>query len=281
MDVLFQPTNGRPFSIEVGYFDSVLEIKAKIQKDQGIPISKQTLIFNGNVLNDELNVHSSDILDHSQISLIVAPDPEKHNATTTNTNNLVRASQELSISINPFKQIRLILKMPAGRPAIPLEMDINDSIRRLKERIQEMEGVPVVRLMIQAGGVELHDHQTILDCELFDHAEIDVSVRPSPSTTTSSGSLGNVSSTKKLKIIVLTKCGTRKIPMEVSPSENVGQLRKELQKLNQHLDLDLPQEGYFFIYKQNVMDDDRSLRWHHVGNGDTIEIFNGSISGGT
>lgn len=43
----------------------------------------------------------------------------------------------------------------------------------------------------------------------------------------------------------------------------------------------LPQDGYFFIYKQNVIEDDRSFRWHHVAQSDTIEIFNGSITGGS
>jgi hypothetical protein len=42
MDVIFEPLRGRPFSIEVGFFDSVLEIKEKIQKYQAIPITKQT-----------------------------------------------------------------------------------------------------------------------------------------------------------------------------------------------------------------------------------------------
>ncbi|KAL3527415.1 hypothetical protein ACH5RR_012071 [Cinchona calisaya] len=280
MDVFFQPTRGRPFSIEVGYFDTILEIKEKIQKDQGIPTSKQTLIFNGNVLNDELNVHSTEILDHSHIHLIVAVDPEIDNnvaTTSSTTNNVAKTENELSIS--PSKKIHLLLKMPTSKLGIALEMDVNDSIGRLKEKIHEMEGVPVGRLIIHVGGVELHDHRNLLDYELLDHSEIDVSVRPS-SSTTSSGSSGNTSGLKKLKIIVLTKCGTRKIPVEVSPSDNVGQLRKELQKLNHNLDLNLPQEGYFFIYKQNVMDDDRSFRWHHVSQGDTIEIFNGSISGG-
>ncbi|XP_027078001.1 ubiquitin domain-containing protein 7SL RNA1-like [Coffea eugenioides] len=282
MDLIFQPTRGRSFSIEIGYFDTVLEIKEKIQKHQGIPISKQSLIFNGDVLNDELNVHSSEILDRSCIQLVVASDPEKLNTNNTcATNNVVKLEHEFSLSPSS-KKIQLLVKMPASKLGVAVEMDVNDSIRRLKEKIHEMEGIPVGRLIIHAGagGVELQDHRSLVECELFDHSEIDVSIRPSSSTTSSGSSVGNSSGSKKMKIMVLTKCGTRKIPVEVSPSDNVGQLRNELQKLNHNLDLNLPQEGYFFIYKQNVMDDDRSFRWHHVVQGDTIEIFNGSISGG-
>lgn len=82
--------------------------------------------------------------------------------------------------------------------------------------------------------------------------------------------------------MVLPKSGTKKIPVEVNAGENVGELRKELQRLHQRLQsFHLPQDGYFFIYKQNVMDDDKSFRWHHVAHGDTIEIFNGSVTGGS
>ncbi|KAL2233966.1 ubiquitin-NEDD8-like protein RUB2 [Sesamum indicum] len=262
MDVIFQPSRGSPFYIEVGYFDTMLEIKEKIQKDQGIPISKQTLIFNGNILQDELNVHNSEILDRSRIHLLVPSDA---------------GSQPTKMDELSPSKIQLLLKMPSSKLGIALEMDVNETIRRLKEKIHEMEGVPINRLAVHANGIELHDHKSMQDCELSDNSEIDIVVRssPVPTTSRSSGNMNNGS--RKLRIVVLTKCGTEKIPVEVNSSDNVGELKRKLRKLK----LNLPQEGYFFIYKQNVMDDDRSFRWHHVCQGDTIEIFGGSVSGGS
>ena len=93
--------------------------------------------------------------------------------------------------------------------------------------------------------------------------------------------INNNNPLKKLRVMVLPKCWTRKIPVEVNAGDNVGELRKELAKIQQRFQLKLPQDGYFYIYKQNVMDDDRSFRWHRVDHGDTIEIFNGSVSGGS
>ncbi|XP_019261226.1 PREDICTED: uncharacterized protein LOC109239158 [Nicotiana attenuata] len=202
MDLFFQPTKGRPFAIEVGYFDSILEIKEKIQKYQGIPVPKQTLIFKGNVLEDHINVHYSDILNNSHIQLVVESE----------------SKSESDKNINIIKAEHII------KPNY---------------------------------------------------------IAASTTTTSSGSSSGNnINGSKKIRIMVLSKCGTKKFPIEVNPSDNVGHLRKELQILNQKLELDLPKEGYFFIYKQNVMDDDRSFRWHHVSQGDTIEIFNGSVTGG-
>ncbi|KAL7230446.1 hypothetical protein ACSBR2_008846 [Camellia fascicularis] len=269
MDVFFEPTKGRPFSIEVGYFDTVLEIKEKIQKDQGIPISKQTLIFNGQVLDEEINVHFSQILDRSRIQLVITPESEK----------LVTKMEE-SPQPSSFKKIQLLLKMPTSKLSVMLEMDVNDTIRRLKERIHEIDGAPIQRLILHANDFELHDNRVLQDYELPDRSEIEINVRPAPTTSSSTGS-GNASNSKKLRVMVLTKCGTRKIPVEVNAGDNVGELRKELQKLHQRLHIHLPSEGYFFIYRQNVMDEDRSFRWHHVSQGDTIEIFSGSVTGGS
>jgi hypothetical protein len=39
--------------------------------------------------------------------------------------------------------------------------------------------------------------------------------------------------------MVLPKNGTKKIPLEMNASDNVGELRKELQKLNQRIPLEM------------------------------------------
>ncbi|XP_037496518.1 ubiquitin-like protein-NEDD8-like protein RUB3 [Jatropha curcas] len=270
MDVFFETQRGRPFSIEVGFFDTVLEIKEKIQKYQGIPVNKQTLIFNGQVLQDDRDVEHCEILQNSHIQLLIAPDNDKPQIKVEES--------------SPSKKIQLSIKIPSSKLHVPLEMDLNDTVLRLKEKIQEMESVPIHRLILQSNGGELQDNRSLHECELMENSEINVNIRPSPtcSGTGSTGAAATTTGTKnKLKLMVLTKCGTKKIPVEMNASDNVGELRKELQKLHQKLQFHLPQEGYFFIYKQNVMDEDQSFRWHHVCQGDTIEIFNGSVTGGS
>ncbi|KAK7846358.1 ubiquitin domain-containing protein 7SL RNA1 [Quercus suber] len=280
MDVIFEPQRGRPFSIEVGFFDTISEIKEKVKKYQGILVSKQTLIFNGIVLKDDLNVEHTEILQNSHIQLMI---------TASESNK----SPENSSS--PSKKIQLSVKIPTYKMHVPLEMEVTDTVGKLKEKIQEMEALPVNRLMIHSSSAELQDHRSLCECEISENSDIDVSFRPSP-TAASPAAMAALSPSpglgpglgpttllrsKKLKLLVLPKCRTKKIPVEMNASDNVGELRKELQKLQEKLQFSLPQEGYFFIYKQNVMDDDRSFRWHHVGQGDTIEVFNRSVTGGS
>ncbi|BAF29583.1 Os12g0276300, partial [Oryza sativa Japonica Group] len=81
------------------------------------------------------------------------------------------------------------------------------------------------------------------------------------------------------RVTVNVKWGAKAAAVEVSDMLAVKDLRAELGGAAAHLPL--PKDGgYFFIYKQNVMEEDRTLRWHDVKNGDTIEIFNGRVTGG-
>ncbi|RDX96175.1 hypothetical protein CR513_21186, partial [Mucuna pruriens] len=255
MDIIFELQRGKSFTIEIGYYDTVLEMKEKVQKYHNIPVSKQTLILNGQVLQDSDDPWKIEIFHNTRLQLQLSPDKDDNKDLVTSS---------------PLVKIQLNVKAASKTHVVPLEVDVNDTVLRLKERIHEMEAVaaPVNRLLLHSStAVELQDHQLLRDCDVSENTEIDVSFRPSP--TASPGS-------KKLKLMVLPKSGTKKVPVEVNASDNVGELRKELQKLHQRVQFHLPQDGYFFIYKQNVMDDDRSFRWHHVTQGDTIEIFNGS-----
>ncbi|XP_034927059.1 ubiquitin domain-containing protein 7SL RNA1-like [Populus alba] len=262
----FEPRRGGPLSIEVGFFDTVSEIKEKIHKYHGIPINKQTLVFHGQVLQDDKDVEYCEILQNSRIQLLITPETDPEPQVTV---------EQTSHS----KKVQLRIKIPSNQTLVPLEMDMSDTVLHLKEKIHEIEPVPVKRLVLQSNGAELQDHQSLHECELKCNSEISVYVKPS--SPSGSGSKGGSTGFKKLRVIVVTRCGTKKIPVEVNPSDKVGEIRKELQDLQQEYQFLLPQEGYFFIHKQNVMDDDRSFRWHQVKQGDTIDIFNGTVTNGS
>lgn len=263
MDVIFEPQRGRPFSIEVGFFDTVKEIKEKIQKYRGIPTSRQTLVFKSQVLQDERDIEYCEILQNSHIQLFINPEMN------------IKESPP-----SPKKKIHLNIKFPSSKSHAALEVDVNDAILHVKEKIHEIDqSVQMNNSTLHCNGNDLQDHLTVGESELLDNCEIEVIVRNSSQTMAGATAPAN---NKKLRVMVLTKCGTRKIPVEMNAGDNVGELRRELQRLQQVMNnFTLPPEGYFFIYRQNVMDEDRSFRWHHVGQGDTIEIFNGSVTGGS
>lgn len=257
MDVIFETSRGRNFTIEIGFFDTVLEIKEKVQRYEGYPVSSQKLVFKGQELLDDRDTEHYEILQGSRLQLIVVAETDDGR----------------QVKIEDSGRIHVIVKIPISKRQLSLEVDVMDSVSRMKERIQECEGFPVNRFALFYGSIEMQDTRVLAEYGVAEHSEVNVVVRPCPPAATSAS--------KKLKLLVLPKCGTKKIPVEVNASDNVSELRKELQRLHAHLQFHLPSEGYFFIYKQNVMDDDRTFRWHDVRPGDTIEIFNGSVTGGS
>ncbi|KAJ8470380.1 hypothetical protein OPV22_024723 [Ensete ventricosum] len=267
MDVFFETSNGKHFSIEIGFFDTVLEIKEKVQKYEGFPVSTQKLVFNGQELEDDRDTEYYDILQNSRIHLALAdqdsaPPPPPPPA-----------------KLDAHPRVNVVVNATVSKRQLTLDADATDAVGQLKARIQDLEGIPASRFVLFHGGAELQDHQTLADCGVADDPEVSLVVRPFPPSPPSSSA--PLQGSKKLRLMVLPKCGTKKVPVDVNASDNVSELRKELQRLYGVFNFHLPTDGYFFIYKQNVMDEDKSFRWHDVKQGDTIEIFNGSVTGGS
>uniref|UniRef100_A0A2N9I0H6 Ubiquitin-like domain-containing protein n=1 Tax=Fagus sylvatica TaxID=28930 RepID=A0A2N9I0H6_FAGSY len=134
MEVIFEPDNGSdPFNITVGFNDSLLEIKEKIKRSQNIPLSMQTLIYNGNVLQDDFNVLDSGLHRYidSRIQLVIAPESDEAAGIVENS------------SMN-----------------VPLEMDVIDT-ECLDEKIQEMEAVLKEDSYSDVNYTNVHHSETI------------------------------------------------------------------------------------------------------------------------
>ncbi|XP_027364740.1 uncharacterized protein LOC113871845 [Abrus precatorius] len=75
MDVILELQGGKSFTISVEPFDTVLRLKEKVQKFQRIPISDQTFVFNGQVLQDHLDIWTTQVYEGSHIHLLLPASP--------------------------------------------------------------------------------------------------------------------------------------------------------------------------------------------------------------
>ncbi|KAI3948773.1 hypothetical protein MKX01_022187 [Papaver californicum] len=310
MDVIFETSIGKVFTIEVGYFDTVLEMKEKIHKYEGIPISRQTLILNGQIMSDKHDTEFYQVLHGSRLHLQIDASPHQHyqQPMLPVTSPKIKIEDSSSSMSSSTSRIQLLIRILVSNKQFSLDFDVNDTVGKLRDKIHEIQkGIPCSRLALFLSNNELiDDKRTLNDYGIVDLSQIRVtlkSVPPTsmpttttlsggkPTTTTMSGGRGGGCSmssgsspdcNKRLKLMVLPKCGTQKVQVEVNGNDKVRELKKELQKLNQRgVQFNLPSDGYFFIYNQNVMDEDRSFKSHELKQGDTIEIFNGSITGGS
>uniref|UniRef100_M8D4Q7 Uncharacterized protein n=1 Tax=Aegilops tauschii TaxID=37682 RepID=M8D4Q7_AEGTA len=265
MEVTFETTQGRRFTVEIWYLSTVRRIKEYILKQEGIPVESQRLFFHGQELEDDRDTQHYPIVEGSHV-LIVLPDDSPTAAGAV---------------------VRVVASGPAlgqGR-RIALDLDASCTIARLKEVLQERTdgAVPATTVSVFLEKAEMEDHKELAQFNPpADGMEMEVRVvvrQPPPPPVCHAGNGVAKVNKPQQRMSVEVKWGAKAVTLEVSDMDAVKELRAELGSAAPHLLL--PDDGaYFFIYKQNVMEKERTLRWHDVKSGDTIEIFNGRVTGG-
>ncbi|TKY53093.1 ubiquitin C [Spatholobus suberectus] len=77
MDIFLELQNGTLFSVKARSTDTIETIKERVEKCHGIPVSKQTLILNGQVLEDYFHFGNLLIFSDTRIQLHVSPDKKE------------------------------------------------------------------------------------------------------------------------------------------------------------------------------------------------------------
>ncbi|WVY99247.1 hypothetical protein V8G54_031398 [Vigna mungo] len=316
MDVTFVLEDGGTFCMEVSYFDSFLEIKQKVQKYKAIPTSSQTLLFNGEILEDDDVIFHTDISEQSRLKLHVKPVtlplqfPPPSNEddygeivpseTTLPLLNL--RFEDDSANALPWKPefkpapppllpmppatVRLTVQIVEYRvrPFV-LEMDLDDTILQLKEKIYNLKKsrkLNLTKMWVRLkSGEELREQLSLRDCGLLNNSVVYVHKKPAkpepeapPKFTipvVTADCVGGVAA-KMVKIMVVPKDGTQKVVIEVDLFNRVEDLRYELEKSHKHV---LPANvGYFFTNKKNghVMSEAHAFNWYGIEDGDVIEV---------
>ncbi|KAF7056635.1 hypothetical protein CFC21_064022 [Triticum aestivum] len=278
MEVTFETTQGRRFIVEIWYFSTVRRIKECILKQEGIPVESQRLFFQGQELEDDRDTEHYPIVEGSHV-LIVLPDESPAAAAV--------AAADGHAASAPGAVVHVVASGPAlgeGR-RVALELDASCTVARLKEMLQERTdgAVPAAKVSVFLEKAEMEDDKELAQFNppTDDGMKMEVCVvlrQPPPSPACNNGNgVANCKVNKRMSVEV--KWGAKTATLEVSDMDAVKELRAELGSAAPHLLL--PNDGaYFFIYKQNVMEEERTLRWHDVKTGDTIEIFNGRVTGG-
>ncbi|CAL4966867.1 unnamed protein product [Urochloa decumbens] len=290
MDVTFATARGREFTLEVWYFATVREVKEAVHAWEGVPAASQRLFLGGRELDDDAREAAHyGVLQGSRI-LLLLPDDDAAAAPPPSSP---------SPSASGGAVIRVAVSAPAiGRSVVALELRAVDIVARVKELLQERTdgALPASRCALFVGKAEMEDGRALADYDppadgtTMELCAVVRQPQPPPPATAAAaapaagggnGSGGAARTTQQQqRIAVKVKFGARAVAMEVGAADVVRDLRKEVERMRLPVRDGTGGGGYFFVYKQNLMDEDRTLRWHDVKNGDTIEIFNGTVTGG-
>ncbi|KAG7619447.1 Ubiquitin domain [Arabidopsis suecica] len=250
MKMTVENESGSTFSIDIGLQDTVLTFKRKIEMTQRIPVSRQTIFFQGKLLEDHLDIFEWDILQNPLLHLSISPDdnPTQNQVPQSPSNPIPDPLTTENFSKNQHDR-PVITKMvpellgPQGTSPV--------TVGRRRNRDQEVKN----RVSSSSDSVK---------------EVINIPDTPARKKTKN----------YPLKITVMVQPfkETRRIQVEVNVLSNVEVLRKELVKMQERGELNLPHEGFFFIHKQDVLREDQSFMANRVAPGDTIEIFQGYVT---
>ncbi|XP_052177620.1 uncharacterized protein LOC127791680 [Diospyros lotus] len=242
-------TRACEFSIEVGLQETILEIKQKVEQLLGVPVASQALSVSGWELVDGLDLEDYPIVSEgTRIDL---------------------AMKWTQPCMEDRSKIQIVAKFSSKQ--INIEVNSDETVRSLKEKIHIVDGTPIKRMNLYFSGMELEDSRNLSEYGISECSEIVVYLRTMTQMVADPPS-------KKLSLVVQTSSSllnAARIPLEMKDSSTIGEIRQLLLIRNI-----LPVDDYIFIHKQRIMRDNCSLRWHGVDDGDYLYVFKGTTSRG-
>lgn len=245
MKVFVEIQNGSSFEIEVDHLDTMLEVKHKINNSQRIPVSQQTLFFDGVALGDYLDLEQCQIFHESHLQLVVSPD---HNPNHNQTEQSPPSSNSI---IDGHQAPTVTVQTEQSPPSKPTEQIID-------------------------GHQDSTVTAQVLQTELSPSSN---SVKEITNIQGSSVKPKELTRKKRMVVHVWLYSGEIRAPtgnqvaVNVKTKDNVKELRNELVKIQESGELNLPQEGYLLTHKNRLLNENMSFWDECVDHNDTIEIL--------
>eukprot|EP01116_Phalansterium_solitarium_P025627 TRINITY_DN9900_c0_g1_i1.p1 TRINITY_DN9900_c0_g1~~TRINITY_DN9900_c0_g1_i1.p1 ORF type:complete len:568 (-),score=127.71 TRINITY_DN9900_c0_g1_i1:149-1726(-) len=149
LQILVKTLTHKSIPVEVDLYERVESLKSKLHALEGLPVSGQRLLFNGQQLEDQRFLCDYGLT--KQCSIFLIPN--------------LRGGQ-----------FQVFVKTLSGK-TVALEVEPTHSIGELKSRVEEKEGIPACQQRFVVSGKELKDRKTLADYKIQKESVIHLVLR--------------------------------------------------------------------------------------------------------
>ena len=141
MQIFVKTLTGKTITLEVESSDTIENVKTQIQDIEGIPPNQYHLCFNGQLLNGKRT-----LIDYS-------------------------VPKKATLVLKPRCNILIFVKTLTGK-ILALDVEHSDTIKNVKRKIQDKEGIPPSQQHLIFRRQELKDHQTLDEYKVTDKSSV-------------------------------------------------------------------------------------------------------------
>ena len=214
MRIYVKTLTGKTISLEAEPTDSIAVIKQKIQDKEKIQINEQHLLFAGNQLQDSNNLRYYNIRDGSILELVPS-------------------------------RIQIFVKTDTSN-TIPLDVDPTDSVKIVKQRIQDKEGIPPDQQHLLFAGKLLEESYNLSYYNIRD------------------GSILELGPCMQIFVKTVTD---NTISLGVDPTDTVKIVKQRIQDKE-----GIPPDQQRLLFAGNQLEESYNLSYYNIRDGSILEL---------